>query len=70
MSDLEIVVTPEPWLVCPFRTKTKLVPNDFGAADQIIEFPECQGRACPFYNNEAEDNSERCFKAYSSLSIS
>lgn len=67
--DMEIIVTPEPWLVCPFRTKTKLVPNDFGAADQIIEFPDCQGRACPFYNDEAVDNTERCLKATYGLAV-
>jgi hypothetical protein len=65
MADLEVVFTPEPMLVCPFRTITKLIPNNFGAADQIIEFPECQGRACPFYNDEADNNNERCFKTYS-----
>ena len=61
---MELVVAPEPSLVCPFRTKTKLVPNNFGAADQIVEFPPCQGKACPFYNDSAKNNTERCFKTY------
>lgn len=61
---MELIVNPEPELVCPFRTRTKLIPNDFGAADQVVEFPECQGRACPFYNVKAKDNTEKCFKTY------
>jgi hypothetical protein len=60
---MESIISPEKPLVCPFRTLTKLIPNQFGAADQMIEFPECHGNACPFYDSNAVTNSDKCLRA-------
>ena len=56
----ELKVIENPKMVCPFRTLTKLVPNQFNAADQVVEYPECQYALCPYFNNELTNNSTRC----------
>lgn len=58
MSDLKIFNNDK--LVCPFRTETRLVPNEFNAANQVVLFPECQYAVCPYYNTEGTKNYERC----------
>lgn len=61
MSELTVLKNDK--LVCPFRTETKLVPNEYNAANQIVLFPECQYEVCPFYNNSAHNNTERCLRS-------
>lgn len=37
-------------MVCPFRTATKMTEDENGIPTQLVEFPECQGSSCPFYD--------------------
>lgn len=55
---LEVITNDK--MVCPFRTKTVLVPNQYNAADSVTEYPECQYALCPFYDSTGVDNLERC----------
>lgn len=51
-------------MVCPFRTEIiggqRLNENMEPEQFQRTLFPPCQYNLCPFYNNEATDNSMRC----------
>lgn len=57
------VMSPELPTVCPFRTQTRMIPNQYNAVDQVMLYPECMGNACPFFNVDAESNADRCFRA-------
>lgn len=63
MSDLKVINNTK--LVCPFRIKDTLIPNQFNAADKIEEFPECHYASCPFYVNEPVENTKKCLRAMS-----
>lgn len=62
---MELKIIPESQLVCPFRTKVRLVPNEYGTTDQLVEYPNCQGNACPFFVTDATVNEDRCRRTYS-----
>lgn len=67
ITNLNVLTNEEIKMVCPFRTEVVVgqrlnvegVPEQY----QITTFPECQYRACPFYNPTGKDINEKCFKS-------
>lgn len=51
-------------MLCPFRPTTRNVQVSQSEMDQILDFPECYYRECPFFD---ENNSIKCLKAESTL---
>lgn len=51
-------------LLCPFRPTTRNVQVSQAEMDQILDFPECYYKQCPFFDS---NNSIKCLKAESVL---
>ena len=60
--DSVTIISPELAMVCPFRTQTRMIPNQYNAVDQVVLYPECQGNVCPYFDVDAEVNAKRCLR--------
>lgn len=62
--EFDVIDTSVTMRVCPFRPTTRTIQISQNEMQQILDYPECYYKSCPYYDI---NNEIKCLKAESTL---